>query len=167
MQGYSCCLQAKLHSFELQYQSTEYSDMIPANGHSQGLRRGGTWTDHFRLQTMRLKNIQEGITRRHRPWKQTIHTNVINSVDTVKNTSVHSSSSLKRVMQDYRLTWVCSISHNKHTYGGQVGVPLVLVGHHGPVEITAFHQGYTCYQGVRQICYIWCTWILYLLFIII
>lgn len=48
----------------------EYMDMVPAYGHSQGLRGGGTWTDHLWLQTMRLEHIQEGITRRHRPWWQ-------------------------------------------------------------------------------------------------
>ncbi len=63
-------------------------------------------------------------------------------------------------VQDKWLTRVRSISHNKHTYGGQVGVPLIFVGHHGPVEVTALHQGHTCYQRARGICYIWCTYIL-------
>lgn len=63
-------------------------------------------------------------------------------------------------LQERWLTWVCSISHNEHTYGGQVGVLLVFVGHHGPVEVTALHQGHTCYQRVKGICYLWCTYIL-------
>lgn len=51
------------------------------------------------------------------------------------------------------LTWVCTIRHNQHSYRGQVGVFLVLVGHHGPVEITALHQGHTCYEGTWKTCY--------------
>lgn len=41
--------------------------VVPADGHSQGLGRGGTRTDDLRLQTMRLEHIQESITRGHRP----------------------------------------------------------------------------------------------------
>lgn len=43
-------------------------DLIPANGHCHGLRRGGTGTHHLGLQSMGLKHVQEGITGRHRPW---------------------------------------------------------------------------------------------------
>ncbi len=83
-------------------------------------------------------------------------------------------------MQERWLTWVGSICHNKHTYWGQVGVLLVFVGHHGPVEVTALHQGHPCYQRVRGnmlyllnfhnvcsvrfidscVCYTVCTWLL-------
>ena len=75
-----------------------------------------------------------------------------NRVETVKNMSVHGRSFWKEGMfvQVKWLTWVCSISHNEHTYGGQVGVSLVLVGHHGPVEVTALYQGNTCYQRIRK-----------------
>lgn len=76
VQGYSCCLVLNSSIRVSLVRACEYADVVPANGHSQGLRRGGTWTDHLRLQTMRLKNIQEGITRRHRPWQQTMDKNV-------------------------------------------------------------------------------------------
>lgn len=41
--------------------------IVPADGHSQGLGRGGTRTDDLRLQTMSLEHIQESVTRGHRP----------------------------------------------------------------------------------------------------
>lgn len=56
-----------------------------------------------------------------------------------------------------QLTWVCSICNNQHAYRGQVRVLLFLVGHHGPVEVTAFDQGHSCcwqtYTGLQ--CYIY------------
>lgn len=42
---------------------------IPANGHRHGFRGAGTGTDDLRLQAVRLKHVQEGITGGHRPWE--------------------------------------------------------------------------------------------------
>lgn len=41
---------------------------IPAYSYCHGLRRGSTGTDDLRLQAVRLKQIQEGIAGRDRPW---------------------------------------------------------------------------------------------------
>ena len=102
---------------------------------------------------------------RHHMTTQTLVTNnkwtsYQNREGTVK---IHSSNKMSIVVfyfkgvvfeQEKRRTWVCSISHNKHTYRRQVGVSLVLVGHHGPVEVPALHQGHTCYERVQRTYYI-------------
>ena len=47
------------------------------------------------------------------------------------------------------LTGVGSVSHDEHAYGGEVGVLLLPVGHHGPVEVSALHQGHTCCRETK------------------
>lgn len=135
-----------------------------------------TWIWYLRMATVRASGeVAHGqITSGFRPWdwntfRKASHDDTDpddkhgqkryqNRVETVKNMSVHGRSFYKEGMfvQVKWLTWVRSISHNEHTYGGQVGVSLVLVGHHGPVEVTALYQGNACYQRITKICYIWC-----------
>lgn len=42
---------------------------VPAYSHSQRLGGAGTRADDLRLQTFRLEDVEEGVTRRDRPWE--------------------------------------------------------------------------------------------------